>query len=201
MLTSYNRDELLGPAREAGVAKVLTKPLSSSYLHDTLMEIFGKRRKADRRAKPRKDDIVKGIKGARILLVEDNEVNQLVASRILGNAGMDVSIAGDGREAVDMIQKGKFDLVLMDIQMPVMDGLTATREIRGLGFRDLPIVAMTAHAMSSDRELSLQAGMNDHVNKPINVTELFQTLVKWIPGKDAPGEPGGQEGPPARQAT
>jgi PAS domain S-box-containing protein len=184
MLTSYNRDELLAPAREAGIHKVLTKPLSDSYLHDSLMEFFGKEKKTQHKGKERKDLIVKDIRGSKILLVEDNEVNQLVASKILGNAGMDVTIASDGKKAVDIVQQDKFDLVLMDIQMPVMDGLTAARTIRDLGFNELPIVAMTAHAMSSDRELSLKSGMNDHVNKPINVGELFQTLVKWIPPKN-----------------
>ncbi|MDR2340499.1 MAG: response regulator [Deltaproteobacteria bacterium] len=184
MLTSYNRDELLTPAKEAGVSKVLTKPLTDSYLHDSLMEFFSKDRKQRNGPKKgKKDEIVKAIKGSKILLVEDNEVNQLVASKILGNVGMDVKIASNGREAVDMVSNGNFDLVLMDIQMPIMDGLTATKLIRAQGNQDIPIVAMTAHAMSSDRDLSLQAGMNDHVNKPINVGELFQTLAKWIPPK------------------
>ncbi|MDR2199910.1 MAG: response regulator [Deltaproteobacteria bacterium] len=197
MLTSYNRDELLAPARELGVHKVLTKPLTDSNLHDSLMEFFGQRRKFQRKGTGRADEIVKKIRGAKILLVEDNEVNQLVASKIMGNAGMDVEIASDGQKAVDMVKKGKYDLVLMDIQMPVMDGLSATRVIRELGYLDIPIVAMTAHAMSSDRELSLKAGMNDHVNKPINVHELFQTLVKWIsPGKEDQDEDAGSVGAP-----
>jgi two-component system sensor histidine kinase/response regulator len=128
---------------------------------------------------------IKDVVGARILLVEDNDMNQLVASRILGNAGFLVTIAGNGAVGVDMVKNEEpFDLVLMDIQMPVMDGITATRQIRELGFKDLPIVAMTAHAMSSDRELSLNAGMNDHINKPINVQELFLTLAKWIQPKN-----------------
>jgi CheY-like chemotaxis protein len=84
---------------------------------------------------------------------------------------------------VDLVKEQSFDLVLMDVQMPIMDGLTATKIIRDLGYKDLPIVAMTAHALSNDRLLSLEAGMNDHVNKPINVGELFQTLVKWIGSK------------------
>jgi CheY-like chemotaxis protein len=109
-----------------------------------------------------------------------------VASKILGNAGFQVSIASDGQEALEKIHNNTYDLVLMDVQMPIMDGLTATKVIRSQGFKDLPIVAMTAHAMSNDRQLSLDAGMNDHVNKPINVIELFQTLVKWIPPKNKP---------------
>jgi PAS domain S-box-containing protein len=184
MVTAYNRDEILGRAKDVGVKKVLTKPISASYLHDSLMEIFGHKKKIKRHDASEGVEELKKIKGSNILLVEDNDVNQLVAGKILGNAGMKVTIASDGQKAVDMVRANSFDLVLMDIQMPVMDGLTASRLIREEGYADLPIVAMTAHAMSSDRELRLQAGMNDHVNKPINVTELFQTLVKWIKPKE-----------------
>jgi two-component system sensor histidine kinase/response regulator len=149
------------------------------------MELFGAQPKKTK--KNRLDDdreMVKTIAGAKILLVEDNDVNQLVASKILSNAGFVVSIAGDGQKALDMVQgEESFDLVLMDVQMPIMDGLTATRHIREMGYNQLPIVAMTAHAMSNDRQLSLDAGMNDHVSKPINVAELLKTLVKWIAPK------------------
>ncbi|MDR1083882.1 MAG: response regulator [Deltaproteobacteria bacterium] len=183
MVTAYNRDEVLPLSRTLGVRKVLDKPISASKLHDTLMELFGRKLvRSSQNTLASEKELIKTIRGARILLVEDNDVNQLVAGRILGNAGFIVQIAGNGSLAVDMVQgQEAFDLILMDIQMPVMDGFTATRQIRELGFRDLPIVAMTAHAMSSDRELSLKAGMNDHINKPINVQELFQTLLKWIP--------------------
>ncbi|MDR1677877.1 MAG: response regulator [Deltaproteobacteria bacterium] len=193
MVTAYDRDEVVGAAKELGVIKVLTKPISSSHLHDVLMSLFKPKLKTES-SKGRKNTIqlemaiVKNIVGARILLVEDNDVNQLVASKILGNAGFQVSIASDGQEAIDKVNSEEFDLVLMDVQMPVMDGLTATKLIRSQGFNDLPIVAMTAHAMSNDRQLSLDAGMNDHVNKPINVSELFKTLAKWIPAKNK-GEP------------
>jgi CheY-like chemotaxis protein len=126
-------------------------------------------------------ELLKRLKGAKILLAEDNEVNQLVASRILTNAGFQVKIAGNGWEAVKMIQEEDFDLVLMDIQMPEMDGLTATKAVRSMPkYATLPIVAMTAHAMSGDKEMSIAAGMNDHVNKPINLQELYQALLKWI---------------------
>jgi CheY-like chemotaxis protein len=194
MITAYNRDEILGRARDLGVRKVLNKPLTESAVHDCLMELFGRRRRSSARGRARAEE-VKAIRGARILLVEDNEVNQLVASKILGNAGFRVAIASDGAKAVDLVRKEDFDLVLMDIQMPVMDGLSATRAIRDMGYDRIPIVAMTAHAMSSDRELSLKAGMNDHVNKPINVGELFQALAKWIPPRNPPeGAAGADEG-------
>ncbi|MDR1657868.1 MAG: response regulator [Deltaproteobacteria bacterium] len=200
MVTAYDRYEVLGSAKELGVSRVLTKPITNSHLHDLLMELFGTRvavqskSKSKRRSQVSDREMVKGVAGARILLVEDNDVNQLVASKILSNAGFVVTVAADGQKAVEAVQKETFDLVLMDVQMPVMDGLTATRVIRGMGFKDVPIVAMTAHAMSNDKLQSLQAGMNDHVNKPINVVELFQTMVKWIPAKNTPApESGSQE--------
>ena len=126
-------------------------------------------------------ELMTGIKGARILLVEDNEVNQMVAKKIMEKAGASVKIAANGVEAVEMVDQEDFDLVLMDIQMPEMDGLEAARQIRNKPKHTyLPILAMTAHAMASDRELSLQAGMNDHITKPINVPELFSALTKWL---------------------
>ncbi|MDR2367911.1 MAG: PAS domain-containing protein [Deltaproteobacteria bacterium] len=143
-----------------------------------------KSKESKKQGKKTNEEFLKPIEGSKILLAEDNEVNQLVASRILNNAGFIVDIAKNGLEAVDMVQRTDYDLVLMDIQMPEMDGLTASKTIRALpGFAALPIVAMTAHAMSGDREQSLAAGMNDHVNKPINVSELFNALVTWIPPK------------------
>jgi PAS domain S-box-containing protein len=141
-----------------------------------------KTKKIQKRDKTTDKAMLTPILGAKILLTEDNEVSQLVASRILNNAGFMVDIANTGLEAVKMVQETKYDLVLMDIQMPEMDGLTASRTIRAIpGFSDLPIVAMTAHAMSGDKELSIAAGMNDHVSKPINISELFSALVKWVP--------------------
>ena len=125
------------------------------------------------------------ILGAWILLVEDNEVNQQVAKEILEGAGLNVVIANDGQMAVNAVNDRNFDAVLMDVQMPVMDGYTATREIRKDNrFRDLPIIAMTAHAMAGDEDKSLKAGMNDHVTKPIDPDQLFAALLKWIEPSD-----------------
>jgi signal transduction histidine kinase len=116
-----------------------------------------------------------------ILLTEDNAMNQLVASKLLAKKGYKVEIANNGQEAIDMILKNDYQLVLMDIQMPVMDGISAVREIRKLEkFKNLPIIAMTAHAMSSDKEKSLEAGMNDHITKPIDTAVLYSTVAKWI---------------------
>ncbi len=101
---------------------------------------------------------------------------------------MIVSLANNGREAVDAVQANRFDAVLMDVQMPVMDGYTATRTIRrDPRFKDLPIIAMTAHAMAGDQEKSTAAGMNDHVTKPIDPNQLFATLARWIAARESPG--------------
>ncbi len=135
------------------------------------------------------------LDGARILLAEDNANNREVALDFMAAARMQVDVAFNGREAVRMAQAGDYDLVLMDIQMPELDGLAATREIRGdPRLRTLPVVAMTAHALASDRALSRLAGMNDHVTKPIDPDLLFCTLLKWI-------DPARLEGRPLPPAT
>jgi CheY-like chemotaxis protein len=121
------------------------------------------------------------IRGANILLVEDNEINQQVAKEILEGAGLKVTLAADGQEGVNAVNESSYDVVLMDIQMPIMDGYTASREIRkDERFKELPIIAMTAHAMAGDEDKSLKAGMNGHVTKPIDPDQLFSTLQKWI---------------------
>ncbi len=122
------------------------------------------------------------IQGARILLAEDNEINQQVASELLRQARFLVDIAGNGQEALEKLVPGRYDCVLMDVQMPVMDGLEAARRIRADGrFNDLPILAMTANAMVEDRRRTFEAGMNGHIVKPINHDELFGLLLTWIP--------------------
>jgi CheY-like chemotaxis protein len=122
-----------------------------------------------------------GLAGARVLLVEDNTINQELARDLLGRAGIGVSIASDGREALELLDRERFDAVLMDCQMPVLDGYEATRELRRRpALRELPVIAMTANAMAGDREKVLEAGMNDHIAKPIRVDELFATLARWV---------------------
>jgi CheY-like chemotaxis protein/HPt (histidine-containing phosphotransfer) domain-containing protein len=116
--------------------------------------------------------------------VEDNQVNQLVARDVLEQAGLQVVVVGDGQQALQAVAQERFDAVLMDIQMPVLDGYQATRMIRSdPANAKLPIIAMTAHALSGDREKSLASGMNDHITKPIEQEELFQALQKWVLGK------------------
>jgi len=207
MATAHGRQEVMRQAEAAGLDGFLIKPVNPSVMLNTIMEVFNKeveRGPRIRTEKTKGEEALKGIRGARILLVEDNEINQQVAREILSGAGLEVTLADNGQEAVNAVQQNPYDVVLMDIQMPVMDGYTATRKIREweCGIRhaeggmkpesdsqasnlqpltsNLPIIAMTAHAMAGDREKSMAAGMNDHIAKPINPEELFSTLLKWI---------------------
>jgi len=213
MATAYGRQEVMQKAESARLEGFLIKPVNPSVMFNTIMEVFGKEVTRGPRVQAGQqpiDDALQKIEGARILLVEDNEINQQVAMEILSGAGLQVSLAINGQEAVNMVRENEFDGVLMDIQMPVMDGYEATRIIRELQLKaqssklngkdsdnlsafsfhhsagaELPIIAMTAHAMAGDREKSLSIGMNDHVAKPIDPNELFTTLEKWIlPAKD-----------------
>ena len=167
------------------------------------MQAFGEAVPETSRVAQRKEQetkMLENIQGARLLLVEDNEINQQVAREILEGAGLNVSLANNGQEDVNAVKENEYDAILMDVQMPVMDGYTATREIRNWelgsgnaerGMRNgerglkaegsnLPIIAMTAHAMAGDEEKSLEAGMNGHVTKPIDPDQLFATLKKLI---------------------
>ena len=188
MVTAYGREEVMLQARHVGLEGFLIKPVTPSLMFDTIMQVFRKDDEQTSRVSSRSEEIAESlvkIRGAEVLLVEDNDINQQVAQEILEGAGLIVTIAENGNAGVDAVQSQAFDIVLMDIQMPVMDGYEATRTIReNKKFDKLPILAMTANAMAGDREKSLEAGMNDHVTKPINPDELFAALEKWIkPGK------------------
>jgi PAS domain S-box-containing protein len=189
LVTAYGREEVVKQAREAGLDGLLVKPISSSVLFDAVMEAFGKPVEKRTRTAMKRAQYPLGfdaVRGARLLLVEDNEINRQVATELLEQEGFWVSSANDGRAAVNAVcqpDAEAFDLVLMDLQMPEMDGYTATGAIRKTGNQSLPIVAMTADAMSGVAERCREAGMNDYVTKPIDPQELFTTLVRWI----APG--------------
>jgi PAS domain S-box-containing protein len=184
LVTAYGREEIMQQAEQAGLDGFLIKPVNPSVLFDTIVQAMsGEAPKRARRAQQEAQEAesMRALKGARVLLVEDNEINQQVAREILEGMGLNVSVANDGREAVNAVQEGTYDVVLMDVQMPVMDGYEATQAIRDdPRFKGLPIIAMTAHAMAGDREKSIEAGMNDHVSKPIDPQVLFQTLQKYV---------------------
>ncbi len=186
MITAGSYDKLAEQLASVGLDRVLAKPVSESSLHDAILEaLLGtvaaeEHRRVRQRQREGEHDF-SAIRDARVLLVDDVELNRIVAQAFLRQAGVRVDIAVHGREALQKIAEHDYALVLMDIQMPEMDGLAATREIRmDPRHRDLPIVAMTAHAMSGDRERSLAAGMNDHLTKPIDPEALFAALLRWI---------------------
>jgi CheY-like chemotaxis protein len=200
LVTAYGREEVMQKAERVGLEGFLHKPVSPSVLFDTIMQALGEdvpKRPRTTEEEDRLAEGLEGIQGARVLLVEDNEINQQVAKEILEGGGLNVALANNGQEAVEAVKESEYDAVLMDVQMPVMDGYEATHAIRkGKRFKGLPIIAMTAHAMAGDREKSLEAGMNDHVSKPIDPMELYRTLEKWIgrsPGEVSGGERGKEE--------
>ncbi|MCA1743707.1 MAG: response regulator, partial [Desulfonatronovibrio sp.] len=179
-----NYDQAESRAVDFDLDKVLTKPITSSSLFNSIVDIKpGKQEEA--RTSNGFANPAPALSGVRVLLVEDNAINQQVAREVLEMAGITVSIAENGQKATEAVKGNDFDAVLMDIQMPVMDGFEATRIIRE-DFPDLPIIAMTAAAMAQDREKSLAAGMNDHLGKPIDRNLLYNALAKWIDFEKVP---------------
>ncbi len=193
MLTAFGREEALQQlaAQQVHVHGVLVKPVTPSALIDACAMALGIARRKDTRSALREEALhshAESLAGARILLVEDNALNQELAVTLLSEAGIEVTVANDGRQALKLLEKQSFDGILMDCQMPVMDGYEATRLLRlQLPLQDLPVIAMTANAMVGDREKVLAAGMSDHIAKPINVEEMFATLARWIRPSGIPG--------------
>jgi CheY-like chemotaxis protein len=163
-VTAYGREEVLQQAEKFGLEGFLLKPISASMLFDTIMHAFGQEVPETSRLlgkQVKESDSLETIRGARILLVEDNEINQQVAKEILEGGGLNVTVTGDGQQAIHAVKESNFEAVLMDVQMPVMDGYTASREIRNLKseIRNVPIIAMTAHAMAGDEQKSIEAAV------------------------------------------
>ena len=186
MLTAFSRDDMArGLALDrVAVAATLTKPVTPSTLLDACLQATSRNRPGTSRSELREGALQNnraGLAGTRVLLVEDNPINQELARDLLNRADIVVRVASNGRDALAMLSSESFDVVLMDCQMPVMDGYAATRALRAQPqWRNLPIIAMTANAMVGDREKVLLAGMNDHIAKPINVAEMFATLARWV---------------------
>ncbi|MEP5765131.1 MAG: response regulator [Halieaceae bacterium] len=188
MATAYGREEVVKAAANISVGTILVKPITLPRLYDAVMMVLGHSDGSPRRSTVLRevpDEVVAQLRGAHLLLVEDNTINQELACELLNTRGIQTTVAGNGQEALDILEQETFDGVLMDCQMPVMDGYTATRKIREQErFEHLPVIAMTANVMSGDREEVLAAGMNDHIAKPVDVVRMFATLANWI----TPGE-------------
>jgi PAS domain S-box-containing protein len=186
MITAFSSDEVASELanERLSMAAMLSKPVTPSTLLDACLQASGQPREHALRGELREEVLQSNraaLAGAHVLLVEDNPFNQELARDLLSEAHIVVQVAHNGREAIDMLERERFDAVLMDCQMPVMDGYAATRELRSRPhWRDLPIIAMTANAMVGDREKVLAVGMNDHIAKPINITEMFATLARWV---------------------
>ncbi len=184
MVTAYGREEAREAAKGTDICDFLSKPVTPSGLLDSIMVGLGN--KTVKRVKSvqssEKHLLAKQhLIGAKVLLVEDNDINQELALELLTSNGLNVEVANNGREALEYLEREQFDGVLMDCHMPVMDGYEATQEIRRHPeWSTLPVIAMTANAMVGDRDRVLAVGMNDHISKPINVDDMFETMARWI---------------------
>jgi len=192
-VTGHGREEVILAARNAGIDDVLVKPVNPSILFDTLVRLLNERvevRPVNTLMTPDHDNPgLKPLRGQRVLLVEDNAMNQEVARDLLTAVGMSVDVAEHGGIALEKISANAYDVVLMDMQMPVMDGITATVAIRQLpGHEQLPIIAMTANVLATDKEKCFQAGMVDFIGKPIDPQVLWETLLKWVRPEAQAGE-------------
>ena len=186
MMTAFGREEIMQQAGKSGVDAFLIKPVRAPLLFDTIMEVFGEDLHVEQQdlVSPEEKGPSWDMRGAHILLVEDNIINQQLATEILARSNVRITTAANGQEALERLKAAAYDLILMDIQMPKMDGYETTREIRADSrYEKLPIVAMTAHAMKGVRDQCLEAGMNDYITKPIITEQLFTVVTKWLPDK------------------
>ena len=188
MVSGYGHDELLPHVLSLGLDGMLSKPVNRGQLIETLERCF----RLSGKIASNSGSQIMFPHGTRVLLVEDNEINRMVAEEILTKAGIEITVAVNGREGVDAVMSEPFDAVLMDIQMPVMDGYSATREIRTKPrFATLPIIAMTANATESDRLRAMDAGMSDHIAKPFDPENLLLLLQRWTNRPTVSAEPTG----------
>ena len=184
MISVFDHEKVVEDASAVGIHDFLDKPINPSFFYDTLISIYSKKKqKAAPKTKPSdKVDLVKP--GTSIILAEDNPINQQIVSELLSKEGFDVTIAANGQEVLDLLKEGgrTYKLILMDIQMPIMNGRDATIAIRkaDAAWRNIPIVAMTAHALEDERKKSLAAGMNDFLTKPVEIKTLFRVLSKYV---------------------
>jgi two-component system sensor histidine kinase/response regulator len=185
MLSAFADNDAIRAARVLGVHEFLAKPVTPSSLLDAMMDALGRHTRPVKREEDKAaiDRLKTQLKDGRVLLVEDNPVNREIGVAIMRSAGIRVETAGNGALGVEAVRRGRFDAVLMDCQMPVLDGYEATQQIRAEGYTELPIIAMTASALESDRQKCLAAGMNDHIAKPIDIRQLFATLARWLPAR------------------
>jgi signal transduction histidine kinase/DNA-binding response OmpR family regulator/HPt (histidine-containing phosphotransfer) domain-containing protein len=203
MVTAHGREEVLRQVENASFENVLIKPVTPSMLFDSVVQVLTDVRGSAHEPRATSPEIdLSSINGARVLLVEDNELNREVAIGLLEDAQLSIDQAENGAVAVQQVSKTDYDLVLMDMQMPVMDGITATKAIRSNPrFASLPIIAMTANAMDRDREMCLAAGMNGHLAKPIDPDKLFGALLQWIRPRGASASPSGSSSAPSASVS
>ena len=186
MVTAFGREEVREEAERLDIDGFLVKPVTKSMLVDTLVTLFSPTRGETATASAAAEERGVRLDGLRVLLVEDNEINQQVATELMQGVGVAVDVADNGRQAVERLEAAgepvPYDVVLMDVQMPEMDGYQATARIRAQErFAALPIVAMTAHATVEERQRCVAAGMVDHVSKPIDPAALYAVLGRFRP--------------------
>ena len=184
MISSFGKESVINDALDAGIVDFLDKPVNPTYFYNTIYRLLNKTefKKNSRHIVKNRVNLVKP--GTNVILAEDNKINQQIVYELLIREGFDVTIANDGNEVIKLLKENEFDyqLILMDIQMPNLNGRDATKQIRASGgrYKNIPIIAMTAHALKVERRKSLNAGMNDFLTKPLEISKLFNVLSKYI---------------------